>query len=265
MGDLTKIVDSYKILISSQHSYLMSLYDALISSIDKNENKVFIVDLFDQLFEQINRYYETAEVFMQITLHDEFLDSLESKRDLGNDLSALRDNIYQSDKREIRERVFAAQQILAIHYKKLQETIDILSREEEFESLLPPDDVIGIETIDYQHDKIMEIIMRLIKTTDGSYNKEHVNDLFHILIQKTRQHFAFEEYYFTKYDYPNYLEHRREHNTFIKNLIINKNKIYTGVFDIDAHDYFNKIKQATINHIEQHDAKYSDFLKEKLG
>ncbi len=265
MKQLLKIADSYTILLSSQHSYLMSLYDALVSSIEKKESKVFIDELFDQMLEQVEVYYETTEILAQITLHDDYLELMDSKKEILEGLSNLKDEIYKKNKTYLREKIYLVQKELCEHLNKMQKTLDVISDKHLKEKLiLPEEDKLGITVIDYQHNKIMELIEKLIKMTEDKYDREQVNDSFTKLIHKTKQHFAFEEFYFKQYHYPNYEEHKHEHNVFIKNMIINKNKIYSGLFAINAHDYFIQIKKDTISHIEVHDTKYTSYIIDRI-
>lgn len=265
MKQLLKIADSYRILLSSQHSYLMSLYDALVSSLEKNEYRVIIADIFDQLIDQINAYYETAGILMQITLHDDYLDVLQSRKNTIDTLNGIRGKIFSRERSDIREKIYSVQKGLAMHHQKMQKLLDSISNKKVLDDLqLPEEDKLGIEVIDYQHGKIMELVLKMIDSVKVSYDKDIVNDMFYELIQKYKQHFAFEEYYFKRYKYQYIDEHIKEHNIFIKNMIINKNKLYSGMFDIDPLKLFETMKQEVIDHIEVLDKKYMNFIKNRM-
>ena len=77
---------------------------------------------------------------------------------------------------------------------------------------------VGIQKLDEQHKKIIEIENKLIKAKDVTANSETIADILSELTKYTSTHFETEEKLFYDYNYPEYSLHRAEHNQFRKRL-----------------------------------------------
>ncbi len=75
---------------------------------------------------------------------------------------------------------------------------------------------LGIELIDNQHKKLLEIVNRLYSAFIEKKQSEEVLTVLVELADYTKQHFSTEEYYFRKFNYENSDAHMKQHKIFIK-------------------------------------------------
>jgi len=81
------------------------------------------------------------------------------------------------------------------------------------------DIAIGVDEIDSQHQELFVRMNRLIAACmEGSYGQEQAEELLRFLQDYTATHFADEEAVMLRYEYPDYAEHRNEHQQFKNNL-----------------------------------------------
>ena len=123
---------------------------------------------------------------------------------------------------------------------------------------------LGIETIDNQHKKLLEIgnrISDLLATHDEeSDDYDDIIEVIEELKDYTVYHFQNEEKYFIEFKYPDYANHKKEHDAFIA---------YIGSVDlrkIDENqekfmkDLLKKVINWVFNHIITTDYLYKDYL-----
>ena len=123
---------------------------------------------------------------------------------------------------------------------------------------------LGIPSIDNQHKKLLEIgnrINDLLKNHDDEDdNFDEIMTVIEELKEYTVYHFKTEEDLFLRYDYPEYAEHKREHDAFID---------YVNSVDLSSIDenqgaflkeLLKKIVNWVFNHIITTDYLYKDFL-----
>lgn len=70
---------------------------------------------------------------------------------------------------------------------------------------------VGVQPIDNQHKKLVEIINRIAKSMKSSNNKGSLERLVYELVSFIETHFKFEEEFMTRYNYNDYERHRYEH------------------------------------------------------
>lgn len=126
----------------------------------------------------------------------------------------------------------------------------------EFELLIP--------AIDNQHKRLFEIGNRidelLVNHAEGDDNYDEIIEVIKSLEDYTIYHFKVEEDLFVKYNYTEYVKHKKEHDGFIE---------YLHTFDLDSihenqgeflNDLLGKIVNWVFNHIITTDYLYKDFL-----
>lgn len=123
---------------------------------------------------------------------------------------------------------------------------------------------LGIESIDDQHKKLLDIGNRindlLAVHSDGDDNYDEIIEVIEELKEYTVYHFKTEEDIFQKYSYPEYNQHKKEHDTFIEYL----NSVDYNTIDDDQRvflkELLKKVVHWVINHIITTDYMYKDFL-----
>lgn len=73
---------------------------------------------------------------------------------------------------------------------------------------------LGIEEIDIQHKKMIEIINRLYRSMQTSTEKDAMNTILQELHDYADYHFATEEKHFEEFNYKDKVEHTKSHNAY---------------------------------------------------
>jgi hemerythrin-like metal-binding protein len=118
---------------------------------------------------------------------------------------------------------------------------------------------VKIESIDVQHRKLIDLINHFYDNVNKQAPKELMFEMIQALKEYTVFHFSTEERYMKLHGFPEYLNHKAEHDAFV-----------TKVLDIEARFKSGKILMTTeitgfirnwvAKHIMETDKKYSDFL-----
>jgi hemerythrin-like metal-binding protein len=75
---------------------------------------------------------------------------------------------------------------------------------------------VGVEKIDQQHQHLFELINMLIERPVLSDDTEMVSQMLKEMFNYAREHFATEEDFMLKYDFPGYLPHKNQHEYFVR-------------------------------------------------
>jgi len=118
---------------------------------------------------------------------------------------------------------------------------------------------VGIEEIDNQHKKLIEIINTLndaMKTGKGS---ESLSGIVSELIEYTKYHFTAEEALMKDNNYPGYLSHKAVHSTLVEKVRDIELDLKAGKIALSV-QVFAFLKDWLVNHIQGEDKKYAPFL-----
>ena len=121
---------------------------------------------------------------------------------------------------------------------------------------------VGIESIDQQHKKLINLINMLQTTVDYSTGEAFEREVLDTVVDYTKTHFAYEEGLMSKYGYPDFEAHKGKHRE-----MINEVQKLTAEYDQNPEHAMqhglNFLKQWLIKHINGTDKEYSDFLHSK--
>lgn len=82
-----------------------------------------------------------------------------------------------------------------------------------------PEYEVGMDVIDYQHRRLVQLINDLHEYSQKQSFKEGLIEvIFQELAQYARYHFSVEEQLMEKVDYINFGDHQRQHENFVKRL-----------------------------------------------
>jgi hemerythrin-like metal-binding protein len=123
---------------------------------------------------------------------------------------------------------------------------------------------IGIQIIDDQHKKLVDIINELYEAQKIGTSQTIINDVIKQLENYTKYHFDSEEGIQTANRYPEFDQHKAEHEEFIGKLLefkkdANRNNLLLSLKTIDY------LKDWTINHILGSDKDFGDYLRNLEG
>ena len=120
----------------------------------------------------------------------------------------------------------------------------------------------GVEVIDHQHMRIVEMLNHL-HVTQKSMERVAVGEVIDELIDYTLSHFAFEEELMEEAGYPFCAAHKRVHEVFIKRVSEYRMRFESGEDITD--DLRNMLSRWLFNHIRNDDKAYADSVKRHLN
>jgi len=130
-------------------------------------------------------------------------------------------------------------------------------------------ELVAIPHIDEQHRLFLKLTAEFYEFQNK--NSENLNESFKVFIKKfvelIKIHFLDEEHILERISYPEYVEHRLEHENFIKKILEAVKKFDTGK-DFVFNEFVHFLRDWVLNHISLWDIKYAEyisFLKKSAG
>lgn len=120
----------------------------------------------------------------------------------------------------------------------------------------------GIEVIDHQHMRIVEMINHL-HVAQKSMERMAVAEVIDELVDYTMSHFAFEEELMEEAGYPFSHAHKRVHEIFGKRVMEYRMRFQAGEDVTD--ELRNMLARWLFNHIRGDDKAYADSVKKHLN
>lgn len=121
---------------------------------------------------------------------------------------------------------------------------------------------VGINSIDVQHNKLIEYINDLHEAMKTGKAKEVMGGIIQNLIKYTTSHFSLEEKHMSEQKYPGYLEHKKEHQEFTNKVLEFQKSFNNGSTSVSI-DILNFLRDWLLHHIAISDQKYAPYLNEK--
>lgn len=116
---------------------------------------------------------------------------------------------------------------------------------------------VGVEKIDRQHKKLVEMINELYEDMVGQKALAGQFDMVERMIAYTEYHFKYEEDLMQQTDFSGYASHKIEHEKFVKKVLEVKERLANkeAVLGIEIMSF---LKQWLKHHILKTDKKYSE-------
>ncbi len=122
----------------------------------------------------------------------------------------------------------------------------------------------GSNEIDTQHKELFKRINALLEACKKGKGKSEVGKIVQFLDDYVMTHFAEEEKYMQKYDYPKYMAHKAQHLEFIENFSELKRQIEKEGAGLQLVVKTNHmVVQWLVNHISKVDRALGTFLKDR--
>jgi len=118
---------------------------------------------------------------------------------------------------------------------------------------------VGIDSIDQQHRKLINLINQLSTAVDYSTGEEFEREALAELVEYTKTHFVYEEGLMEDNGYPDFEAHRAQHRAMIAEVGIVLTE-YEKDHDKAMSHAVDYLKEWLINHINGTDKQYSSFL-----
>lgn len=121
---------------------------------------------------------------------------------------------------------------------------------------------VNVKEIDEQHKKLVKLVNDLHEAMSVGKGKAIMATVLQSLIDYTATHFAAEEKYMTKFNYPAYPQHKSEHDKFVKQVLDFQKGFAKGDLVLTL-DVMKFLKDWLLNHILGTDKKFGPFFNEK--
>jgi len=118
---------------------------------------------------------------------------------------------------------------------------------------------VKVAEIDRQHQQLVKLINDLHSAMLERKAKDTLGKIIDQLAGYTVNHFATEEKYFAKFNYPETASHKKEHENFVAKVSDFKKGFDDGRILLSM-DIMNFLKDWLVKHIQGTDQKYSDFF-----
>lgn len=120
---------------------------------------------------------------------------------------------------------------------------------------------VGIKELDDHHKKLVALINELHDAMRVGKSKEVLSPILQKLAEYTVFHFASEEKYMTKFNYPGYQAHKTEHDQFVSKVTQFQSDLTSGkvLFSMELMSF---LKDWLIKHIQGMDRQYTAFFNE---
>jgi hemerythrin len=127
-----------------------------------------------------------------------------------------------------------------------------------------PDLAVGVKEIDDQHKELFSKIASLFDACNVGKGKEQIDSTIEYLQEYVVLHFNSEEKLQKQYNYPEYINHKAQHDQFIKDFLALKETIEKdGISGFLIIKLNKTLVDWLINHIRKTDKVFGTFLKEK--
>ena len=121
------------------------------------------------------------------------------------------------------------------------------------------DHSVNVEEIDSQHQQLINLINNLHSSVEECIDKKELEKLLIELVDFTRTHFATEETLMKAHNYPDLINHHKEHRELLQHLDNLVNAVLKGKYPTFYSDYDISSDWAML-HILDADKKLGDFL-----
>lgn len=113
---------------------------------------------------------------------------------------------------------------------------------------------IGIEHIDNQHKRIVELLNKLQETLNQGVVGRELGEVLAGLVDYTRTHFADEEEFMRKIEFPEYDHHKKLHDRLTEQVVAILVKLKKGG-NVNVRELMSFLKRWLIEHIVREDKK----------
>ena len=120
---------------------------------------------------------------------------------------------------------------------------------------------VGISIIDEEHKELIDIINKAVAIKEHNDNPEEIREILYEMIKYALKHFATEETYMKKFNFPEFQLHRNEHLDFTDKTVANLNKVVMGDYQM-ANEILEYLRWWLVNHIQGTDRKYIECFNE---
>ena len=123
----------------------------------------------------------------------------------------------------------------------------------------------GLEPIDTQHKKLLDLTNELYQAclvNDKTTVDTVFKDAMSRMVEYVRYHFGIEQEILKRVNYPEYTEHKNQHETLIKQ-ILDASKDFTEGKKFVPNNFVRTLRDWILGHIGFYDKRYAAYIHEK--
>ena len=120
--------------------------------------------------------------------------------------------------------------------------------------------VLGVDEVDRQHEHLFGLLNKMHAAVAGGAEQSAVSDILDELITYTVEHFETEENMFDQHHYPEYEEHRDEHNELTAQVLDLRKEFRAGSATV-SFEILEFLSDWLTDHTLRSDQKFATFLK----
>jgi len=121
---------------------------------------------------------------------------------------------------------------------------------------------VGISEFDAEHRQLLSMFNDLFGSIGSDRNKHELGGLIQNIVDYTNKHFANEEFYLTKYQYPQLAQHKAQHRQLSGDAVNIQTRYAAAPETFPIMDVFMFFRTGLIRHFYNVDPLYTKFLKD---
>ena len=123
----------------------------------------------------------------------------------------------------------------------------------------------GIEIIDEQHKQLVNLTNELFRACmrGGETLDAVFKETMSRMVEYVKFHFTFEQQMLQRVNYPDFVNHKKEHDTLIKT-VLETTKDYGGGKRFVPNNFVRYLKDWIVSHIGHNDKMYAAYIMEQL-
>ncbi|MDR1216213.1 MAG: bacteriohemerythrin [Treponema sp.] len=122
---------------------------------------------------------------------------------------------------------------------------------------------VGIPAIDRQHQELLNLTNELYNACQlgDKAAREHFRSVIHRAVEYVKFHFSAEEQIMERIKYPEIVEHKKQHESFVKTVLENVGEFENGKLFV-PNTFVRFLKDWILTHIAMSDQKYHSYIIE---
>ena len=119
---------------------------------------------------------------------------------------------------------------------------------------------VGVCILDDDHRHLVEMVNKLFDGMRAGHAKAVLGPILDDLVEYTKVHFAHEEEFFAKTQYPDASTHKAEHDKLTRQVLDIQTRCKAGALGILSLEVMEFLKTWLVNHIQVEDKHYTHHL-----
>ncbi len=122
---------------------------------------------------------------------------------------------------------------------------------------------VGVKVLDDDHKRLVALVNELHDALKTGHGKDALGKILDSLVTYTKSHFAREEQFFARTNYPDSAAHKKEHDDLTNQVLQVQAKFNSGASTGLSLQVMNFLRDWLTNHIQGSDKKYGPYLNSK--